>query len=47
MTTLIDRYCKALEWLIALLLAAMVLLVNFVVDLAHAAIDPRLRVTSA
>jgi TRAP-type transport system small permease protein len=27
MSTLIDRYCKALEWLIALLLAVMVLLV--------------------
>ena len=27
MTALIDRYCKALEWLIALMLAAMVLLV--------------------
>ena len=27
MTTLIDRCCKALEWLIALMLAAMVLLV--------------------
>jgi len=27
MATLIDRYCKALEWLIALLLAVMVLLV--------------------
>lgn len=27
MTGLIDRYCKALEWLIALMLAAMVLLV--------------------
>jgi TRAP-type C4-dicarboxylate transport system permease small subunit len=27
MTALIDRYCKALEWLIALLLAIMVLLV--------------------
>ncbi|MES2717723.1 MAG: TRAP transporter small permease [Pseudomonadota bacterium] len=27
MTALIDRYCKALEWLIALMLAVMVLLV--------------------
>jgi TRAP-type transport system small permease protein len=27
MTNLIDRYCRALEWLIALMLAAMVLLV--------------------
>ncbi len=37
MTTLIDRYCKALEWVIALLLAAMVLLVFGNVVLRYAA----------
>jgi TRAP-type C4-dicarboxylate transport system permease small subunit len=37
MTVLIDRYCKALEWLIALLLAVMVLLVFGNVVLRYAA----------
>jgi len=37
MTTLIDRYCKALEWLIALMLATMVVLVFGNVLLRYAA----------
>jgi TRAP-type C4-dicarboxylate transport system permease small subunit len=37
MTALINRYCKALEWLIALLLAVMVLLVFGNVVLRYAA----------
>ena len=37
MNTLIDRYCKALEWLMALLLAAMVVLVFGNVVLRYAA----------